>query len=105
MRRAAKVDSNHLEIVLALKQAGYLVSRVSDKALPDLWLTDPRAAHCGWLPLEVKRADGVLTPAQERWHENHRGTAVRVVRSVEEALAVAHKHFGRANGSSGVGNG
>ncbi len=105
MRRAAKVDNNHVECVLALKRAGYLVYRVSDAALPDLWITHPQAVERGWLPLEIKGPDGTLTPAQQKWWQQIGEAAGEVVRSPQAALEAAHAHFfGRTDGSSSGGD-
>lgn len=104
MRRAAKVDNNHVEIVLALKRAGYLVYRVNDAALPDVWITHPKAVARGWLPLEIKGEDGSLTPAQRRWWDAVGEAAGEVVRSPQAALDAATAHFfgtGDNDGGSG----
>lgn len=106
MRRAAKIDNAHVEIVLALKRAGYVVKRCSDTGLPDLWVTHPNAVPRGWMPLEVKTGDKQLTPAQVRWWETVGDAAGDVVRTPEQAVSVANDHFfGGNNGSSGGGNG
>lgn len=93
MRRAAKVDSNHVEIVIALRKAGYLVYRVNDAALPDVWITHPKAVKRGWMPLEIKGPDGHLTPAQQRWWQQVGEAAGEVVRTAQHALEAANGHF------------
>jgi len=102
MRRAARVDNNHVECVLALRKAGYLVYRVSDTALPDVWITHPKAVERGWLPLEIKTETGDLTPAQVKWWKDIGEAAGEVVRSPQHALNAAHDHFfgGATNGGS-----
>lgn len=88
MRRAARVDANHSEIVAALRKIGATVTSTAGvgKGFPDLAV--------GWrgmtLLLEVK--DGSkppsakqLTDDERKWHAEWRGHA-DVVESVEEAL-------------------
>lgn len=89
MRRAAKVDANHGEIVEALRKIGASVQSLHavGQGCPDILV--------GWRGmltlLEIK--DGAkppsarkLTPDQERWHAEWRGQ-VAVVENVEQALA------------------
>lgn len=94
MRRAAKVDANHAEIVAALRSAGCGVLDLSavGNGCPDLLVHGPTYPWRHTL-MEVK--DGrkppsarKLTPDQERFHEAWKGF-IYVVRSVEEALAAA----------------
>lgn len=88
MRRAARVDANHGEIVAALRKIGATVTSTAGvgNGFPDLAV--------GWrgmtLLLEVK--DGSkppsakqLTDDERKWHAEWRGHA-DVVESVEEAL-------------------
>lgn len=102
MRRAAKVDNNHVEIVLALKLAGYLVYRINDAALPDVWVAHPNHVDRGWWPLEIKGPHGRTTPAQDRWRASVGSAAGHIVRSPQEALDAVTEHFvgtgGNANG-------
>lgn len=91
MRRAARIDPNHVEIVLALRAAGVSVQTLAREGngVPDLL--------CGWrganFLLEVKPPTGPkggesrakLNPRQRQWHAAWRGR-VHVVRSVEDAL-------------------
>lgn len=93
MRRAARVDNNHVECVLALRKAGFLVYRINEAAMPDVWVNRPGSGK-GWLPLEIKGPDGELTPAQERWFEQTQGTWRYVVRSPVQAVECANQHFG-----------
>ena len=91
MRRAAKVDGNHGEIVQALRQVGATVQSLAavGGGVPDLLV--------GWrglnLLIEVKDGSRIpsqqkLTPDQERWHEAWSGHPVYVVRSVDETMEV-----------------
>lgn len=89
MRRAAKVDSNHVSIVLALRAAGATVQTLAavGQGCPDLLVGYRKRT----LLLEIK--DGAkqpskrhLTGLQAIWHETWRGGALRVVESVDEAL-------------------
>src|SRR3990167_2789797 len=84
MRRVGqtrKRDQNEVAIVQALEAISVTVLRLSGKGCPDLLCCRQGV----WLPIEVKRPRGRLTPAQR---------AVRlaapfpVVESVEHALAL-----------------
>lgn len=81
MRRAAKVDKNHAEIVRALRKAGCQVQSLAaiGRGVPDLLCA--RASRI-WL-LEVKHGKGDLTAAQRAWHALW---PVFIVRTPEEAL-------------------
>jgi len=90
MRRKARTDANHAEIVDALRQIGASVCDLSrvGSGCPDL-LVGYRGVN---LPLEVK--DGSkppsrqkLTPLEMEFRRSWRGT-VRTVCSVTEALDV-----------------
>lgn len=92
MRRAAKTDANHAEVVAALRSAGCGVCDLSavGAGVPDLLVCAPTWPHSSVL-LEVK--DGrkppsarKLTPDQQRFHAAWKG-AIRVVTSPAEALA------------------
>ena len=89
MRRAAKVDANHGEIVAALRKAGAGVCDLSavGQGCPDLLVS----YQGRWNLLEVK--DGAkppsartLTQDQVKWHGRHHAK-VHVVTSVDEALS------------------
>lgn len=89
MRRAAKVDANQDQIVVALRAAGASVNSLAPvgKGLPDL-LVGFRGTN---YLLECKDGNKPpsareLTPDQIEWHLNWRGHAV-VVTSADEALA------------------
>ena len=84
MRRAARVDDNHAEIVAALRAAGATVQSLAavGGGVPDLLI--------GWkgsnLLMEVKRTNKWdLTAAQAMWHFGWRGDVV-VVTHAGEAL-------------------
>jgi hypothetical protein len=88
MRRAARVDDNHAEIVEALRRAGASVQSLAPvgKGCPDL-LVGHRGKNT---LLEVK--DGSkppskrkLTPDEHIWHAHWNGQVV-TVESVEQAL-------------------
>lgn len=94
MRRAAKVDTNHGDIVKALRAVGCSVLSLAavGNGCPDLLVCVPwnRRMHL----IEVK--DGSkppsarqLTEDQERFHANWKGP-IHVVTNVEQALAVVH---------------
>jgi hypothetical protein len=90
-RRAAKVDSNHVEIVKALRKVGAFVQSLAGvgNGCPDLLV----AYQGRFILLEVK--DGTkppsqrrLTPDQVRWISVLDTRApVYVVKSVDEAIA------------------
>lgn len=89
MRRAAKVDRNHAEIVRAFRQIGASVQSLASMGggCPDL-LVGWRGQN--WL-VEVK--DGTRIPSerrlnadQKRWHESWAGQ-VMVAESVEDAIS------------------
>lgn len=93
MRRAAKVDANHADVVRALRSIGCGVLDLSavGKGCPDLLVVWPTAPFRQEL-FEVK--DGAkppsarkLTPDQERFHAMWRGP-IHVVTSPDEALEV-----------------
>lgn len=99
MRRAAKVDRNHGEIVKALRAVGAGVCDLSavGQGCPDLLVSWGRC----WYLLEVK--DGAkspsrrkLTPDQQAWHAAHRAQ-VHIVETVEDAL-LAVTGWGDPNG-------
>lgn len=97
MRRPAKVDANHPQIVAALRAAGCWVMDLSavGKGCPDLLVHGP-VHSWDFKLLEVK--DGSkppsarkLTPAQIEFHAGCRGPVV-VVKDVPEALAAMGIH-------------
>ena len=89
MRRAAKIDANHNEIVDALRSVGASVQSLASagKGVPDLLVGHRHKTYL----LEVK--DGSkppsareLTPDQAKWHSEWWGGPCIVVNSVSEAL-------------------
>lgn len=93
MRRAAKVDANHAEIVRTLRSAGCGVLDLSavGNGCPDLLVHAPTFPACR-MPVLLEVKDGkkppsarALTPAQERFHREWKGW-VFVVTSPDEAL-------------------
>lgn len=93
MRRAAKVDRNHSEVVNALRLVGCNVqdlSKVGD-GCPDLLIGIPTVRKLVFA--EIK--DGAkppcerrLTDAQVKWHARWNGYPVHIVESVSDALAI-----------------
>lgn len=90
MRRAARTDANHAEIVRSLRVIGASVEDLSrvGGGCPDLLV----GYHGVTLLLEVK--DGTKPPSarkltgdQVTWHERWRGQCA-VVKSAEEAVGV-----------------
>lgn len=90
MRRAAKVDANQEQIVIALRARGASVRIVTQgDGLPDLLV-----GYNGYtLLMEVK--DGRkppsarrLTPAEEKFMLEWKGGLLAVVNSVDEAVAM-----------------
>lgn len=94
MRRAAKVDSNHGEVVRALRAIGCTVQSLAaiGKGCPDLLVGYRGKTHL----MEVK--DGTKFPSQYRetpdqveWHGAWTGGALWVVHSVEAAIGAVTK--------------
>lgn len=86
-RTYGRVDSNHTEIVSALRHAGcYVLSLASiGKGVPDLLVWSPVTQQI--YLLEVKTPSGTLTSAEQEWHSNYPGE-VSIVRSIDDALRV-----------------
>lgn len=100
MRRAARVDGNHVEIVRALRSAGMTVQSLAavGQGVPDLLI--------GWRGLnllaEVKDGDKcaskqALTAAEAEWHATWAGHVV-VARDAEEAIAAMLDYWRRLGG-------
>ncbi len=89
MRRAAKVDANHAEIVKAFRNAGCLVRSLASvgEGFPDLLVWSPWMNGCRLCLVEVKTLKGKPTPDQVRFQGE--GWPVRTVRSVAEAIELA----------------
>lgn len=86
MRRAAKRDRNELEIVQALRKMGWSVEYLSGCGTPDLVIG---RSGLVLLLVEIKGKGKKLTPDQVQWHAQWRGPKPIIVRSVDEALALA----------------
>ncbi|WP_420465599.1 hypothetical protein [Panacagrimonas sp.] len=91
MRRAAKTDANHADIVRALRAAGCSVQSLAavGSGVPDIMA----GKHGRTFLIEIK--DGrksasrrQLTPDQWEWLDAWRGGQVHIVESVEQALEV-----------------
>ena len=89
MRRAARVDQNHEQVVSALRAAGAQVQSLAavGKGVPDLLVKYQGAFYL----IEVK--DGQqppskrqLTPDQVKWHEEWKCAFLGVVENPEQAL-------------------
>ena len=91
-RVAARVDSNHGEIVEALVGHGCKIIDLSGvgKGVPDIMVWIPLWGR--WVLIEIKSSRGKLNERQRKWHEEFKNCMVFVVRSAEEALA-AVQHF------------
>lgn len=82
-RRAAKRDANEPAIIKALRAVGATVAQVSEKGFPDLVVGYRGATHL----IEVKMPGKGLTPDQEKWIQEWRGSKVHVVETPLRALA------------------
>lgn len=88
MRLRARVDTNHAEIVKALRKCGcsvYDLSRVG-KGFPDLLVSFRNGNRRDLALLEVKAHRGRQTAAQLKFEAD--GWMVYIVRTVDEALKV-----------------
>lgn len=97
MRRAARIDGNHVEIVKALRAAGMTVQTLAavGQGVPDLLV--------GWrgLNLLIEVKDGnkppsarALTVAEQEWHATWGGSVV-VVSNAEEAVIAMLEYWRR----------
>jgi hypothetical protein len=89
MRRAAKVDANHTQVVMALQAAGATVQSLAavGQGVPDLLVgfqgkTLLMEVKDGQKPPSARR----LTEQQITWHGAWRGGPVAVVDGVDAAL-------------------
>lgn len=82
--RRAKVDTNHSAIVNALRKCGCSVQSLAPVGcgVPDILVGIAGKTYL----LEIKAANGVLTPAEASWHALWRGH-VAIVRTIAEAMA------------------
>lgn len=90
MRRAARIDANHSEIVQALKAIGATVTSTAavGKGYPDISV----GFRGRTVLLEIKDGNKPpsarkLTPVEQKWHEQWRGEA-HVVETVDQAIKV-----------------
>lgn len=85
MRRRARVDNTHPEIVEALRGVGCDVVSLAalGHGVPDLLAYHPPTRR--WALIEVKSPGGTLTTEEAFWHERH-AVPVTVAYSVEDAL-------------------
>lgn len=88
---AKKVDTNQVEIIAALRDAGYSVEPLHavGEGVPDLLVggVDRNAGEPRTWLMEVKGERGKLTRHQMAWRQSWRGQYA-VVRTVGEAMAV-----------------
>lgn len=81
---ARQVDGNHAEIKEVFEKAGFSVFDTKNVGggFPDLILG--RKGYT-WL-VEVKTPKGQLNEKQVKFHQDWRGCAIAIIRTVEEAL-------------------
>ena len=84
--RHAKVDTNHADIVEALRAVGCFAQSLAPlgHGVPDVLVWSPWTQR--WVLLEIKSRGGALTPLEKAWI-SQAGGPVSVVRSESEALA------------------
>ena len=84
-RTASRVDTNHAEIVSALRQVGCSVLSLAalGGGVPDLLVAKGGTT----VLIEIKQGKGKLNKQQKDWHANWKG-AVYVVNSPQAAWAV-----------------
>lgn len=82
-----RVDANQSEIVEALRKAGcsVFVASTVGKGFPDLIVGKSGRT----VLMEIKTKKGTLTEDQVHFYEHWKGSAIIIVRTIEEALAVA----------------
>lgn len=85
MRRAARTDQNHTEIIKGLRKIGATVQSLHavGKGCPDI-LVGYRGKN---FLFEIKVEKGSLTNEQIKWHDDWNGMAY-VVRSIDEAVCL-----------------
>lgn len=91
MRRAAKIDANHTDVVQAFQRGGFLVLSLAacGRGVPDLLVYKAGTMRL----VEVKAGTGKLTRDQEAFRR--KGWAFDVVRGVEDVQTILRAH---ANG-------
>jgi hypothetical protein len=90
VRRAAKVDANHDQIVSALRAAGASVQSLAPigKGCPDLLVaTRKKSGETDMFLIEVKSENAKPNEMQKKWHIEWKAP-VYVVRTPDEALQV-----------------
>jgi Holliday junction resolvase len=85
VRRAARRDGNEAAIVKTFREQGWSVCFLAGEGTPDLAIAKGERL----ILVEVKQRLGKLTPAQVKWHAEWRGPKPVIVRSVDEAIALA----------------
>lgn len=90
MRRAARKDTNHDEVVEFMVAHGWAHERVSQTGFPDEIFLRPGQVR----PVEIKTERGSMEAAQVELHQRWERAGVRipVVTSGEECLAVLSGH-------------
>ena len=80
-----RTDSNQSSIVAGLRQFGASVAVTSDlgKGYPDLTI----GYHGKNYLMEIKSADGRLTPDEQKFHNEWRGI-IYTVRTLEQAIQI-----------------
>ena len=88
MRRAARVDANHKQIVKGLRSSGCTVQDLSavGKGCPDI-LVGRNGVN---VLMEIKTAKGKLSDVQKSWHESWRGL-VATVTSYDQAIEILNE--------------
>tara|TARA_R100000951_G_scaffold36215_1_gene30961 strand:+ start:1198 stop:1497 length:300 start_codon:yes stop_codon:yes gene_type:complete len=83
MRRAARVDANHKQIVQGLRSSGCTVQDLSavGKGCPDI-LVGRNGIN---ILIEIKTEKGKLTKRQIQWHQEWRGNAI-IATTTQEAI-------------------
>ena len=85
-RKAAKRDENEPEVIDGLKWAGFTVTQLSAKGVPDLLAGRNGVNYL----IEVKMPKKKLTPDQVEWHDEWLGMKPIILRSFEEAIEWAN---------------
>lgn len=81
-RPDARRDANEPEIVDYLTEQGYLVERIGNPG--DLLVWNHESRH--WVCLEVKTAQGRMTPKQVIYRDKNPDADIPIVRNKESAL-------------------
>lgn len=96
MRRAAKRDTNERKIIDALKAMGASVMQIDGENEPDLlvgyrgrnYLMEVKYAKAPRVKQALRERGTMLSPGQQKWHEEFWKGQTSTVSSVEEALSV-----------------